>query len=331
MCHNYWAWALRPARCNDWAHVQQLLKSAWSRARTPPEKSPQWEPHALQLESSPYSPQLEKAVVQQWRPSAAKKQNKTSLGWIKETTIHSTWADLHVWGWKGCFERHAQSLHTKIPDIVTRTRHDMWKSKPQTSKKGSLYQIKSTHNLPGSTWSAAKWDVQSSSAIHAPRRETFRGWKVLPGWRWAQLGRAQREKGRQEETQGDRTHKMLFQRKNQTSLARFKCRRSWAWRLDHREAVKASGWESPSFSDHGTCLWLFSAWFKYCFSLGSNILPSLVALEWNWAQALSGWRIRWGAPKDPLAGHLFTWLSGPAVPPTSPVPFLPIWLSSWLL
>ena len=44
------------------AHVPQLLKPACSRAR------------ALQQESSPLSPQLEKTHAQQWRPSAAKKK-----------------------------------------------------------------------------------------------------------------------------------------------------------------------------------------------------------------------------------------------------------------
>ena len=44
------------------AHVPQLLKPACSRAR------------ALQQESSPHSPQLEKTHAQQWRPSAAKKK-----------------------------------------------------------------------------------------------------------------------------------------------------------------------------------------------------------------------------------------------------------------
>ena len=38
----------------------------------PQEKPSQWEDHALQLESSPRLPQLEKAHVQQWRPSTAK-------------------------------------------------------------------------------------------------------------------------------------------------------------------------------------------------------------------------------------------------------------------
>ena len=26
MCHNYWAWALEPGPCNNWAHVPKLLK-----------------------------------------------------------------------------------------------------------------------------------------------------------------------------------------------------------------------------------------------------------------------------------------------------------------
>ena len=43
------------------------------RDRVPPqEKPPQWEAHTPQLESSPHSPELEKAHMQQQRPSATK-------------------------------------------------------------------------------------------------------------------------------------------------------------------------------------------------------------------------------------------------------------------
>ena len=52
MCHNYWACALEPMVCN--------------------EKPLQWEAQALQLQSRPHSPQLEKTHVQQWRPNTAK-------------------------------------------------------------------------------------------------------------------------------------------------------------------------------------------------------------------------------------------------------------------
>ena len=51
------------------------------------EKPLQWEASAPKPESSPHSPQLEKACAQQWRPSAAKskyinkflKQSKTGI------------------------------------------------------------------------------------------------------------------------------------------------------------------------------------------------------------------------------------------------------------
>ena len=53
MSHNYWAPEhLEPVLCN--------------------EKPLQWKARMLQLESNPCSPQLEKACVQQRRPSAAK-------------------------------------------------------------------------------------------------------------------------------------------------------------------------------------------------------------------------------------------------------------------
>ena len=59
MRHGYWACALEPASHNYWAQVPQLLKPA------------NLEP-VLRNKSSPRSPQLEKARVQQWRPNAAK-------------------------------------------------------------------------------------------------------------------------------------------------------------------------------------------------------------------------------------------------------------------
>ena len=64
-------------------HVSQVLSPALynyrSRHVTEPmlcdkERPPQWEARALRLESSPYSPHLEMAGAQQWRPSAAKQK-----------------------------------------------------------------------------------------------------------------------------------------------------------------------------------------------------------------------------------------------------------------
>ena len=58
--HNYWACALEPGSCNYWAPVP--LKPVRPRAHPLQQEEPlQWEVHALQLESSPHSLQLEKA------------------------------------------------------------------------------------------------------------------------------------------------------------------------------------------------------------------------------------------------------------------------------
>ena len=55
----------------NWDHAT-TTKPMLSRACTPQQKKPlQWEVPALQLESSPHSPQLEKACAKQQRPSAA--------------------------------------------------------------------------------------------------------------------------------------------------------------------------------------------------------------------------------------------------------------------
>ena len=71
VCNNYWACVLEPMSHNYWAHVLQLLKPAPRARALQQEKPPQWEAHTPQ-QSSPCSPQLEKACAQQRRPNAAK-------------------------------------------------------------------------------------------------------------------------------------------------------------------------------------------------------------------------------------------------------------------
>ena len=61
--------ATKPEFLNCWAHALQQ------------EKLPQWEAQASQLETSPYLPELEKALLQQWRPSAAKNILKKWSHW----------------------------------------------------------------------------------------------------------------------------------------------------------------------------------------------------------------------------------------------------------
>ena len=63
---------LSPMRPNYWAHTPQLMKPMWAHAQQQ-EKPPQWEAHALQLECGPLLLQLEKACMQQPRPSATDK------------------------------------------------------------------------------------------------------------------------------------------------------------------------------------------------------------------------------------------------------------------
>ena len=73
-----------PSPCSS-AWDPQPLKFAGSRAGAlQQEKLPQWEARILQLESNPCSPQLGKAQVHQWRPSAARNnilKNKVLLQW----------------------------------------------------------------------------------------------------------------------------------------------------------------------------------------------------------------------------------------------------------
>ena len=83
VCHNYWALALEPVKCNYWANEPQLLKPAHpatsEACAVQQEKSLQWEVSAPQRESSPCLPQLEKTHVHQQRHSAARyKERKIS-------------------------------------------------------------------------------------------------------------------------------------------------------------------------------------------------------------------------------------------------------------
>ena len=61
MSHNYWDFALEPGSHNYWAHMLQLLKPECPRDVLHKDKPPQWEAHALQLESNPCLLQLEKS------------------------------------------------------------------------------------------------------------------------------------------------------------------------------------------------------------------------------------------------------------------------------
>ena len=74
--HNYWACALEPASHDYWARMPQLLKPACpSPCSATREATAMRSPHTA-MKSSPRSPQLEKAHVQQQRPNIAKNKIK---------------------------------------------------------------------------------------------------------------------------------------------------------------------------------------------------------------------------------------------------------------
>ena len=61
-CHNYCTCVLEPVCHSYWAHKPQVLESVCPTAcGLQQEKPPQWETHALQLESSPHLRQLEES------------------------------------------------------------------------------------------------------------------------------------------------------------------------------------------------------------------------------------------------------------------------------
>ena len=74
----------------SWAHVWQILKPTHPRACAPQqEKPPQWDVRTPQLESSPSLLQLEKAQVQQQRPSTAKKKKDEEISFMRKTVTKS--------------------------------------------------------------------------------------------------------------------------------------------------------------------------------------------------------------------------------------------------
>ena len=106
VCHNYWACALQPVSHNYWAHALQLLKPACSRARMLQLlKSVRLESCSATrgdtamrnlrttTNSSPRSPQLEKAHAQQQRPSAAKKQTNKQNWKVGAQCMLEHWVD----------------------------------------------------------------------------------------------------------------------------------------------------------------------------------------------------------------------------------------------
>ena len=72
MRHNYWACALEPESHNYWAHVPQLLKPMCLESVLATREATVTRSPRTATKSSPCSPQLEKARVQQRRPNTAK-------------------------------------------------------------------------------------------------------------------------------------------------------------------------------------------------------------------------------------------------------------------
>ena len=70
--HNYWACVLEPVSHNYWAHEPQLLKPARLEPVLHNKEDTAMRSPRTPTKSSPRSPQLEKARMQQQRPNAAK-------------------------------------------------------------------------------------------------------------------------------------------------------------------------------------------------------------------------------------------------------------------
>ena len=84
-CHKSWACALQLGSHNYWAHLLRLLKPMRPRASArQPEKPPQGEAQAPQLERRPHSPQLERAHA------AAKPQHSQNKRIDMETGLETS-------------------------------------------------------------------------------------------------------------------------------------------------------------------------------------------------------------------------------------------------
>ena len=70
--YNYWACALEPKHHNHWAHTSQLLTSVHLEPMLRNKRSHRMRSPRTATKSSPRSPQLEKAWVQQRRPNTTK-------------------------------------------------------------------------------------------------------------------------------------------------------------------------------------------------------------------------------------------------------------------
>ena len=78
--HNYWACALEPVSYNYWACVLQLLKPTCLEPVLCNKRSHHNESPRTTTMSSPRSPQLEKACMQQWRANTARKEGRKEGG-----------------------------------------------------------------------------------------------------------------------------------------------------------------------------------------------------------------------------------------------------------
>ena len=111
MCHNYWASSLESESHNYWAPMLQLLKSA-SLEPMHHKRSHCNEKLAQHNKEQPHSPQLEKAWMQQWRPTTAKYTNKSFLKKERngihistEAKIRISWSQKQFDSVEGCWER----------------------------------------------------------------------------------------------------------------------------------------------------------------------------------------------------------------------------------
>ena len=117
---NYWAGAPDPGSHNYWTHMPQLLKLTCPRAHgLQQEKPPQWEAHALQIESSPHSPQLKESPCCNEDPTLPniKKETKSLAGGENSSSIpralplpvsHCVTAAVHMAGELATFSASVQ-------------------------------------------------------------------------------------------------------------------------------------------------------------------------------------------------------------------------------
>ena len=138
VCHNYWACALEPMSHNYWALVPQLVKPAHLEPVLHNKRSHRNQEPRTATKSSPRSPQLEKAPVEQRRPNTAKinKSKKRIRLPVQGTRVRAL-----VWEDPTCRRATKSMHHNYWACALEPASHNYWSRVPQLLKPACLEPV----------------------------------------------------------------------------------------------------------------------------------------------------------------------------------------------